>query len=228
MPLTQVYQSVKSSVVQVHALNSTVSVSSGSGSIIGNGRHVLTCAHCVTAGAQMAIANPMQANHALFANVIFSDAQKDIALLELPSPIGPPATLENSSSCAIGNGVFVVGFPMGITDQVLLSAYIASITPTSIRLDASVNHGNSGGPLFNLAGRQIGVINAKHGSLSDFLTQVKNARPGASMSIGGLDPVKIIQQLITEMEINLNLGIGYAIPTAIIKLLHPILNATIT
>lgn len=32
------------------------------------------------------------------------------------------------------------------------------------------------------------------------------------ISIGGIDPVKVIQQLISEMNKNLNLGIGYAIP----------------
>jgi serine protease Do len=133
----------------------------------------------------------------------------------------------DSSSCAVGNGAFVIGFPMGVTEKTLLAAHIASITNTGLRIDASVNHGNSGGPLFNMQGEQIGVVNAKHGSLSQLLTQIKNTQPGAMMSIGGIDPVKAIQGLIGEMQKNLNLGIGYAIKTADIKPLHSILDTCI-
>ena len=96
-----------------------------------------------------------------------------------------------------------------------------------MRIDASVNHGNGGGPLFDLSGSQIGVVNAKHGSLSAFLDQIKQAQPMAMISIGGIDPVKAIQALIIEMEKNLNLGIGYAVPTDSIRNLHPTLQKCI-
>ena len=68
------------------------------------------------------------------------------------------------------------------------------------------------------------MVNAKHGSLSTFLKQVKNAQPGASMSIGGIDPIRVIQQLISEMQKNLNLGIGYAIPTDHIGSISPLVK----
>lgn len=227
MPLTRVYQAVKDGVVQVLALNGQQPVSFGSGSVIGDGRTVLTCSHCVVPGAQMSIADPRNPGRALFGSTIFQDPAADIALIQFPNPIGTPVTLANSSSCAIGNGAFVVGYPMGVTEQVLFSAHIASITPLHLRIDASVNHGNSGGPLFNQVGEQIGVVNAKHGSLSNFLNQVKSAQPGASIVVGGIDPVKVIQILIEEMQKNLNLGIGYAVPTARIKHLHATLAASI-
>jgi len=227
MPLTQLYQQVENSVVQVLALNGQNPVSFGSGSIVSDGKYVLTCAHCIVQGARMAVANPAVPGQALFGNVLFSDTNADIALLEFPQVIGPAVTLADSTSCVVGNGAFVIGFPMGVTEKTLFSAHIASITNTGLRIDASVNHGNSGGPLFNMQGEQIGVVNAKHGSLSQFLTQIKNAQPGAMISVGGIDPVKAIQVLIEEMQKNLNLGIGYAIKTADIKSLHPILNACI-
>jgi serine protease Do len=175
----------------------------------------------------MSIADPQNPGRAVFGNTIFQDQASDIALIEFRNLVGTPVALANSTTCAIGNGAFVVGYPMGVTEQVLFSAHIASITPSHLRIDASVNHGNSGGPLFSAAGEQIGVINAKHGSLSDFLNQVKNARPGAAIVVGGIDPVNVIQALIEEMQKNLNLGIGYAVPTARIKPLHPTLGALI-
>ncbi len=227
MPLTRSYQAVKDGVVQVLALNGQNVVSFGSGSVIGNGHTVLTCAHCIVSGVQMSIADPNNPGRAIFGTPVFQDQANDIALIEFPKPIGTPITLANSTTCAIGNGTFVVGYPMGVTEQVLFSAHIASITPSHLRIDASVNHGNSGGPLFNAAGEQIGVVNAKHGSLSNFLNQVKNARPEAAIVVGGIDPVGVIQVLIEEMQKNLNLGIGYAIPTARIKPLHATLGACI-
>ncbi len=48
------------------------------------------------------------------------------------------------------------------------------------------------------------------------------------MSIAAIDPVQTIQILIEEMQAHLNLGIGYAIPTTRIKLLHPVLGALVS
>ena len=107
------------------------------------------------------------------------------------------------------------------------STIMASLTLHHLRVDASVNQGNSGGPLFNSSAEQIGVVNAKHGSLSAYLSQLMNTRPGASISISGIDPVQTIQILISEMQKNLNLGIGYAVPTSVIKPLHGILSVAI-
>lgn len=227
MPLTALYQRVKDGVVKVLALNGSAPVSSGSGSVIGSGRIVLTCEHCIVPGAQMAIADPQMPGQALCGNVVFSDSTMDIALLDFPQAVGTPVKFANSRSCAVGNKTFVVGYPMGVAEQTLFSAHIASIAGNHLRIDASVNHGNSGGPLFNLNGEQVGVINAKHGSLSQFLTKIKKAKPIAGMDIGGINPIKAIQVLIEEMEKNLNLGIGYAIPTALIKSLHATLGKCI-
>jgi S1-C subfamily serine protease len=220
VPLTRAHQSVKNSVVQVLALNGPNIVGSGSGSIVDTGKTVLTCAHCIIAGAQMSIADPNTPGRAIFGNVVVQDIANDVALIEFPSVIGTPVRFANSLRCEIGNGAFVVGYPMGVTEQVLLSAHIASLTNSGIRIDASVNHGNSGGPLFNLAGEQIGVVNAKHGSLSAYLNQIKNSKPGSNVFLSGIDPITVLQKLIEEMQINLNLGIGYAIPTALLRTLH--------
>ena len=227
MPFTISYQRVKDGVVQVLALNGQNVVSSGSGSVIGNGRTVLTCAHCIVPGAQISIADPNQAGQAIFGTTVFQDQATDIALIEFPNSVGTPITFANSAASSIGNGAFVVGYPMGVAEQVLCGAHIASVTASHLRIDASVNQGNSGGPLFNSAGEQIGVVNAKHGSLSTFLTQVQNAQPGAAIIVGGINPVQVIQALIEEMQKNLNLGIGYAVPTSIIKPLHATFNTLI-
>lgn len=48
------------------------------------------------------------------------------------------------------------------------------------------------------------------------MSQVEQANPQAAMVIGGINPVQVIQHLITEMKKNLNLGVGTAIPLKLI------------
>ena len=47
------------------------------------------------------------------------------------------------------------------------------------------------------------------------------------MSIGGIDPVQTIQQMIREMRRNLNLGIGYAVPSDTIASISPLVKTLI-
>ena len=216
MDFSTVFQNIQGSVVNVLALDAqNNAVSSGSGAIIGAGNLVLTCAHCIIPNTTT-VARFSGQNNGQIGNVVFIDQQVDVAVIQFQNTIGPPATLRTSSSVLVGNEVFVVGFPNNISQVTALSGNVAGFEPDQnfsyIRIDASVNHGNSGGPLFNSAGELVGVVNAKHGSLSNFLQQIQSAQPGASMSIGGINPVQAIQQLIGEMQRNLNLGIGYAIP----------------
>ena len=232
MDFSQAFQSIQGSVVNVLALNAqNAPVSSGSGVIIGNGDLVLTCAHCLIPNTNT-MARFSSANNRQMANIFFQDKQSDIALLKFPQPIGTPAKIRSSSTVLIGHEAFVVGFPNSIDKITALSANIAGFEPSNgfdlIRLGASVNHGNSGGPLFNASGELIGIVNAKHGSLSSFLYQIRTARPGAMVSIGGIDPVQAIQKLIAEMQKNLNLGIGYAIPTDHIGTLNPRIGSLVS
>lgn len=227
MPLAKLYQQVSDGVVQVIAIQEKMPVSYGTGSVIRSGDIVLTCAHCIVSESTMVVSNPSNPRIRVVEKLLLIDHHADIALLQLSQTVGSPITLANSRTCRIGDGAFVVGFPMGVAERTLVSAHIASITKTGLRIDASVNHGNSGGPLFNMKGEQIGVVNAKHGSLSQFLTQIQTHQTMAKMSIGGIDPVKAIQALIGEMQQNLNLGIGYAIKTEDIKPLHRVLNSSV-
>lgn len=227
MPLTSSFSRVADSVVHVIAFNGRMATSFGTGSVFDCGKKVLTCAHCIVPGAEIGVVDRNDPKKALRGTVIFEDAARDIAVLEFQEIVGTPVAFASSSSCRVGNGAFVVGFPMGIQERTLLSAHIASLPSGAIRIDASINQGNSGGPLFNLQGEQIGVVNAKHGNLPRVLDDIETAQPGGSISLGGIDPVKAIQKLIGEMRRNLNLGIGYAIPTEVIRVLQPDLGRCI-
>jgi serine protease Do len=218
MDFSTEYSQVQNSVIRILAItgqgvNQQI-VSSGSGVLIDDGTKALTCSHCVVANTT-AVGVLTGQNNGQIGNVIFNDPNLDIAIIEFQQSINPGVTIGDSNNVLIGQEAFVVGFPSHTTDITALSANIAGFQNNNgiqlIKIDASVNHGNSGGPLFNANGELIGIVNAKSGNLSQFLNQVQQANPQASMSIGGINPVQVIQQLIGEMKKNLNLGMGSAV-----------------
>lgn len=224
MDFSTEYSAVSDSVIRVLAIAGLGTVtqqvlSSGSGVLIGDGTRALTCSHCIKPNSTSVGALSGQ-NNGQIATVIFNDPNLDIAIIEFQNPINPGVTIGDSDNVNIGQEAFVVGFPSHTTEITALSANIAGFENHNgnrlIKIDSSVNHGNSGGPLFNANGELIGIVNAKFGNLSNFLNQVQQANPQASMSIGGINPVQVIQQLIGEMKKNLNLGMGSAIPIRII------------
>jgi putative serine protease PepD len=103
------------------------------------------------------------------AKVIGSDPSTDIAVIRVDAPSSElqPLTLGDSSKVAVGDGVVAIGDPFGLDNTVtsgIVSAVDREITApdnapitNAIQTDAAINHGNSGGPLFNLQGEVIGV-----------------------------------------------------------------------
>ncbi|QCR32807.1 serine protease [Lysinibacillus sp. SGAir0095] len=218
MNFSKQFDEIKDSVVNVCVLNNAEEkkiMTSGSGVIIGDGTKIITCSHCIKPNL-LNIARFSGNENAKECKVIFNDPIKDIAILEVDKSIGKGVRIGNSSTVKIGQEAFVVGFPLNIKKITALSANIAGFETVNgaelIRIDSSINHGNSGGPLFNEDGDLVGIVNAKHGGLSYFLTEVQQAKPKEIELIGSSNVVKIIQILMKQMQRNLNLGIGYAIP----------------
>jgi putative serine protease PepD len=103
------------------------------------------------------------------ATVVGSDISTDVAVLHIDAPASKltPLALGDSSAVQVGDGVVAIGNPFGLDDTVtsgIVSALDREIsapdnTPIegAIQTDAAINHGNSGGPLFDLAGKVIGI-----------------------------------------------------------------------
>jgi S1-C subfamily serine protease len=95
------------------------------------------------------------------------DKGHDLALLKIDAPGLIPATLaETSSNLAVGQQVYAIGNPFGLSGTLtrgIISAIRSVRGPESapiedaIQTDASVNPGNSGGPLLNSHGEVIGI-----------------------------------------------------------------------
>ena len=212
-------------VIQVNADNTCRDFATGV--LIGDGSKVLTCSHCVNPAFTNAIYTKT-ANKYFAGNIIFNDTDNDIAILDMGRVMGAAATIRSSSMLEIGNEVFTVGYPYSFAgEKTLTSGHIAAFEDNLIKIDTSVNNGNSGGALFNKNGEIIGIVNAKLGSLSQFLESVAKAKPQAFMAIDGIDPIETIQQMLKEMKRNLNLGIGYAVPTDTIASISPLIKSLI-
>ncbi len=107
------------------------------------------------------------------ATVLLNSPEEDLAILQLEGePSGSalrPATFGRSGEVAVGETVFAVGCPVGLEHSVsagIVSAlHRTGVMPNphlpTIQLDAAINLGNSGGPLFDAKGRLVGITSAR-------------------------------------------------------------------
>lgn len=163
--LEDVIEEVNPSVVSIVAENEDVQAL-GAGIIVSADGYIVTNAH-VTQGANK-ITIIMADDEAFEAELIGTDDKTDISLLKAVHPLGfEPASFADSEDIRVGNQVFAIGNPFGLGNSVsagIISAKERDIEKgpydNFIQTDASINQGNSGGPLFNMDGKIIGMNTA--------------------------------------------------------------------
>ncbi len=140
----------------------------GSGVLISTDGKVVTAAHVVQLADAVSVEFPGSA--AVNARVLVSDPAADVALLQLDSvPAGvTPVKLGDSDRAEVGDQVFVIGAPLGISRTLTVGHLSARRSPREaagslavaelFQTDAAINRGNSGGPLFSMDGEVIGVV----------------------------------------------------------------------
>jgi S1-C subfamily serine protease len=152
----------------------------GSGFVVDGSGLILTNAHVVTNSATVASPSAVkraqqvwvrfQDGNQVAAKIIGYDLFDDVALVQVSNPQVKlaPVPLGNSNAVQVGQPVAAIGSPFleaGSLSVGVVSAVNRSIPssltnyaiPGEIQTDAAINHGNSGGPLFNAAGRVIGI-----------------------------------------------------------------------
>jgi len=140
----------------------------GSGVLISADGQVLTAAHVVQTADRVRVY--FLDNDPIDAKVVRSDPEADVALLQLARvpAAAKPAPLGNSDTMQVGDEVFVVGAPLGLSHTLTVGHLSARRRPDALvtglsnaelfQTDAAINQGNSGGPLFNMKGEVIGVV----------------------------------------------------------------------
>jgi serine protease Do len=138
----------------------------GSGVLIANDR-VLTAAHLVESADRTVV--EFSQCELIPARVIGCALSSDVALLQLDrSPANyTAAKLSDSDQVAVGDEIFVVGAPYGISNTLtaghvsgrhVLDKRTPKATVEFLQTDAAINSGNSGSPVFNLKGEVIGIV----------------------------------------------------------------------
>ena len=148
----------------------------GSGFIVGDGKYVITNYHIVQTAKKIAVRN----GTGIVSEARISNFSKDydLAILKLENPYPKKFAIDskNFAEPKIGADVISIGFPgIGITfDQPTITQGIISKIfddETGIMLTtAAINQGNSGGPIFNLEGKLVGVSFATLDKLGVLMT----------------------------------------------------------
>lgn len=137
----------------------------GSGFILDTQGHILTNNHVVE-GAQL-VEVTLYNKKQYKAKVLGTDKAHDLALLQISNaPALQPAVLASSANLLVGQRVYAIGNPFGFEGTMtrgIISALRSVQLPNGVKIDnaiqtdASVNPGNSGGPLLNSHGEVIGI-----------------------------------------------------------------------
>ncbi|MFO1154780.1 MAG: DegQ family serine endoprotease [Rhodospirillales bacterium] len=172
----------------------------GSGYIIDAKGYIVTNNHVIQDAEEITVI--LQDETRLPAKMVGRDAKTDIAVLKVdPGNLALPAVkFGDSNAIRVGDWIVAIGNPFGFGGTVtagIISARGRNINAGPyddfLQTDASINRGNSGGPMFNLAGEVIGMATAIF------------SPSGGSIGIGFAIPsstVKpVIQQLIDHGEV---------------------------
>ncbi|WP_210253029.1 trypsin-like peptidase domain-containing protein [Beijerinckia sp. L45] len=135
----------------------------GSGFVITSDGYIVTNNHVVEGGYDVTVA--FVDGSTFPAKIVATNQRPDLALLKIDAG-KPLASVKfgDSDALRIGETVMAIGNPLGLSSSLsvgVVSALNRDINSTMIddfvQTDAAINHGNSGGPLFNLKGEVIGV-----------------------------------------------------------------------
>ena len=176
-PLSDVFDQVQRSVVVIRSLErdvaqggdgATAVVSQGSGVLVSADGLVMTAAHLVHAASAVEV--QFLTDGAVPARIVASEPAADVSLLKVdrvPAGAGV-AVLADSDRTRVGEQVFVVGAPYGLSLTLSVGHLSGRLKPGHVsglfelaeflQTDAAINQGNSGGPLFNAAGEVLGIV----------------------------------------------------------------------
>ena len=202
----EVYDAVSPGVVNVTStvyvqdfFNVVPQQGSGSGSILDKEGRILTNFHVIQEARELdvTLANGKKYE----AKLLGGDPDNDLAVIKIDAPAAEltPVQLGNSDELFVGQKVLAIGNPFGF-DRTLTRGVISGLARPwkseisgrliegAIQTDAAINHGNSGGPLLDSRGRQIGI------------NTMIISPSGGSVGIGFAVPVKTAKKVIEDIR----------------------------
>jgi S1-C subfamily serine protease len=172
----------------------------GSGFVIDTAGHIVTNFHVVQGAQEIEVS--FTNRDSVEARVIGTDPSTDIAVLKVNVDARAlrPLELGNSDSVRVGDSVVAIGNPLGLERSVtagIVSALHRPLTAPNdftiddvIQTDASINSGNSGGPLLSANGAVIGVNTA---------IATGNTGAGGNIGIGFAVPMNMVRGVVRQL-----------------------------
>ena len=179
---------------------------SGSGFIISPDGYILTNHHviedAVKGGYEVKVLTSDGTQYV--ASVVGYEEDNDVAVLKIDGAELNAAIIGDSDSMQVGEPVYAVGNPLGELEYTMTSGMVSALdreiafkdsgtgvskTVNMFQIDAAINSGNSGGPVYNKRGEVIGIASAKYSS-----TGIE----GLAFAIPINDAVKIANDLISD------------------------------
>jgi S1-C subfamily serine protease len=176
--LNEIFQRVNDAVVVLHTSERAptpqtesgfTSLSGlGSGVLISRDGKVMTAAHVVQAADEVEV--EFLDGTKVPGRVVSSAPDADVALVQLERVPSGATVVEmgDSDQARVGDQVFIVGAPYGVSHTLTVgyvsgrhkqnSRYAGLFDAEMLQTDASINQGNSGGPMFNMDGQVIGIV----------------------------------------------------------------------
>jgi len=190
----------------------------GSGFIVSPDGYIVTNEHVVHNATEVVITTTSGEKHQ--AQIVGADYYSDIALLRIDAQNLPAVLMGNSDSVIIGEWAIALGNPFGlfsVGDKPSVTVGVISaldrdfqrtgegrLYKDMLQTDASINRGNSGGPLVNSPGQVIGMS-----------TMILTEGGGGSLGIGFAIPINRISQIVNELRssggVNRNYWTGLSI-----------------
>lgn len=168
----------------------------GSGFLIDADGHIVTNNHVIDGASEVSVV--LNDGSRFEARVVGRDDKTDLALLKVDAgrPL-PYVDLGDSARARVGDWVLAVGNPFGLGGSVnagIISARGRDIHSGPyddyIQIDAPINRGNSGGPLFDIAGQVIGVNAAIY------------SPSGGNVGIGFAIPAETVHAVVADLRDN--------------------------
>ena len=181
----------------------------GSGFIISADGYVVTNNHVVSPDSRAkleSITVTLPDGTEYEAELVGADAASDLAVLKIKANTSFPfVTFGDSSATRVGEWVVAIGNPFGLGGTVTSGIISAVYRNTGqggaydryLQTDASINRGNSGGPLFDMRGNVIGINNAIF------------SPSGGSVGIGFAIPAEIAAPIVEQLKAGREIERGY-------------------
>tara|TARA_Y100001970_G_scaffold23186_1_gene27154 strand:+ start:7862 stop:8971 length:1110 start_codon:yes stop_codon:yes gene_type:complete len=195
---------LKDGLFSPYTKNDSIIKSLGSGLIYSNDGYVITNAHVIQDASDIFVT--LSGGRKFKADIVGYDILTDIALLKVDEPDLPVYDFGDSENLVVGQWVVALGNPLGLFDlSYEPTATIGIISGLNIdfgvknkehayqnmiQTDASINEGNSGGPLINLNGEVIGI--------NTFIMTGSNSNQG-SIGIGFSIPINRVQDIVHDL-----------------------------